>query len=297
LHAIAPKNAEGKTVLSQALTNDDLALIRKSILDKCDALDGAVDGLVSSPAACKFDISLLQCKAGKDPSCLSEPQVSALHKMFAGAKNSKGEQLYTGWAWDAGIGHPANDWRMWKLGNSATDKPNSRHVFLMQDALQGYFITPPDRSLNAFNFDFDKDPARMDAHSWMFDTASDTELKGFKARGGKLLIAHGMADPIFSPFESEDYFKRLQASDGGKDMSRLFQIPGMAHCQGGAATDRWDGLSALVDWVEKGVSPERIEAKGTQVFPGRTRPLCAYPKTAYYSGSGSVEDAASFSCK
>jgi len=297
LMAIAPKGSDGEPVLSQALTNEDLALLRKGILDKCDALDGVVDGLVSNPAACKFDVAALQCKGAKDAACLSQPQVNALSKIFSGATNSKGEALYTGWSWDAGIGHPANDWRNWKLGTSTTAVPNSRHIFLMQDALQGYFVTPPDRSLTALRFDFDKDPARMDAHSWMFDTATDTELKGFKSRGGKLLIAHGMADPIFSPLESEAYFTKLQASNGGKEMSRLFQIPGMGHCQGGAATDSWDGLQAMVDWVEKGQAPERIEAKGTQVFPGRTRPLCAYPKVATYKGNGSIEDAANFSCQ
>jgi pimeloyl-ACP methyl ester carboxylesterase len=297
LAAIAPKNAEGQVILSQALTNDDLSVLRKGILDKCDALDGVTDGIVSNSAACKFDVKALQCRSTKDASCLSEPQVSALTKLFNGPTNSKGEALYTGWYWDAGIGHPANDWRAWKLGTSTTGVPNSRHIFLMQDALQGYFVTPPDRGLMALKFDFDKDPSRMDAHSWMFDTATDTELKGFKARGGKLLIAHGMADPIFSSLESQTYFTKLQASNGGKEMSRLFQIPGMGHCQGGASTDSWDGLQAMVDWVEKGLAPESIVAKGTQVFPGRTRPICAYPKFAVYKGSGSIEDAANFSCQ
>jgi feruloyl esterase len=297
LMAIAPKNAEGQVILSQALTNDDLGVLRKGILDKCDALDGAVDGIVANPAACKFDVKALQCKGTKDAGCLSDVQVGALSKMFSGARNAKGEALYTGWAWDAGIGHPANDWRNWKLGTSTNVVPNSRHVFLMQDALQGYFVTPPDRSLTAINFDFDKDPPRMDAHSWMFDTAADTELKGFKARGGKLLLAHGMADPIFSALESEAYFNKLQQSSGGKEMSRLFQIPGMGHCQGGAATDNWDGLQAMVDWVEKGQAPERIDAKGSQVFPGRTRPLCAYPRVAVYKGTGNIEEGVNFSCQ
>ena len=80
-------------------------------------------------------------------------------------------------------------------------------------------------------------------------------------------------------------------------MSRLFQIPGMGHCQGGAATDSWDGLQAMVDWVEKGQTPELIVAKGTQVYPGRTRPICSYPKFAAYKGSGSLEDASNFSCQ
>ena len=297
LAARAPKNAGGQIILSQALTSDDLGVFRRVILYKCDALDGAADGIVSNSAACKVDVRALQCKGTKDASCLSEGQVSALSKMFAGSKNSKGEALYVGWSWDAGIGHPANDWRNWKLGTSTNAVPNSRHIFLMQDALQGYFVTPPDRSLTALGFDFDKDPARMDAHSWMFDTATDAELKGFKARGGKLLIAHGMADPIFSPKESEAYFNKLHQSSGGKEMSRLFQIPGMGHCQGGAATDSWDGLQAMVDWVEKGQTPELIVAKGTQVYPGRTRPICSYPKFAAYKGSGSLEDASNFSCQ
>jgi pimeloyl-ACP methyl ester carboxylesterase len=297
LMAIAPKGSDGQPVLSRALSNEDLTLMRKSILDKCDALDGVVDGIVSNAAACKFEAKDLQCKSANDVSCLSDVQVSALEKMFSGPKNSNGKALYASWSWDAGIGHPANDWRNWKLGTSTSAIPNSRHIFLMQDALQGYFVTPPDRSLTALSFDFDKDPVRMDAHSWIFDTAADTELKGFKARGGKLLIAHGMADPIFSPLESQTYFTKLQASNGGKEMSRLFQIPGMGHCQGGASTDSWDGLQAMVDWVEKGLAPESIVAKGTQVFPGRTRPICAYPKFAVYIGSGSIEDAANFSCQ
>ncbi|HVQ04654.1 MAG TPA: tannase/feruloyl esterase family alpha/beta hydrolase, partial [Burkholderiaceae bacterium] len=179
-----------------------------------------------------------------------------------------------------------------------TAVPNSRHVFLMQDALQGYFVTPPDRSLSILAFDFDRDPARMDAHDWMFDTEKDVDLAGFRARGGKLLFAHGLADPIFSPDEMVDYYQRLSARHGAAtaDFSRLFLIPGMAHCQGGAATDSWDGLGALVDWVEKGQPPQRIVAHGTTVFPGRSRPLCPYPAYAHYDG-GNVEDAASFSCR
>jgi hypothetical protein len=108
-----------------------------------------------------------------------------------------------------------------------------------------------------------------------------------------------MADPIFSADEMVDYYKRLQTEHGGTtpDFARLFLIPGMGHCQGGAATDSWDGLSALVDWVEKGQAPKQITASGTTVFPGRTRPLCAWPQAAHYNGSGNPEDAANFSCR
>ncbi len=299
LVAVAPKGADGKPIISQALTPEDMQRVSQGVLDACDLQDGVADGMVSNPAACKFDPAVLQCKASKETSCLSAPQVSALTRVFGGAKNSAGQKLYFSWPYDPGVGHPKNDWRAWKLGTSTTAAPNSRHVFLMQDALQGYFVTPPDRTLSVFGFDFDKDPARMDAHSWIFNTGDDVKLAGYKARGGKLLFAHGMADPIFSPHEMVDYYERLTAEHGAgtPDFARLFLIPGMGHCSGGAATDSWDGLQALVDWVEKSVPPRQILATGTTVFPGRTRPLCAYPTYAQYKGSGNIEDAANFSCQ
>lgn len=298
LQAIAPAGADGKPVLSRALSDADLGTLRKGILARCDAGDGVVDGLVSNPAACDFDIAALQCKAGATQDCLAAPQVQALRNIMAGARNRRGEPLYHGWPWDPGIGHPANDWRMWKLGNSPTAQANSAHVMLMQDALQGYFVTPPDRSLSIYQFDFDRDPPRMDAYAWVFNTADDVALAPFKSRGGKLLLAHGMADPIFSAAEVVDYYQRLQTVHGAgtPDFARLFLIPGMGHCQGGAATDRWDGLGALVEWVEKGRAPQQIMAQGTRVFPGRTRPLCPHPQYARYTGKGDTEDGRNFSC-
>ncbi|MEN9537938.1 MAG: hypothetical protein RLZZ126_173 [Pseudomonadota bacterium] len=299
LQAIAPAGADGKPVLSRALTDADLGVLRKGILDACDAQDGLADGMVSNPAACKFDVKRLQCQGPKTDACLAPNQVDALQKMISGPANSAGRSLYTTWPWDAGMGHTANDWRMWKLGNSQTAQANSRHVFLMQDALQGYFVTPPDRSLSIYTFNFDRDPARMDAHSWIFDTDTDVQLAGYKARGGKLLFAHGMADPIFSAHEMLRYYDRLSQAHGPAtpDFARLFLMPGMGHCQGGAGTDSWDGLGALVDWVEQGKAPQRITASGTGVFPGRTRPLCPHPQYAHYKGSGNPEDAANFECR
>jgi Tannase and feruloyl esterase len=207
--------------------------------------------------------------------------------------------LYFSWPWDAGVGHPDNDWRMWKLGNSVTATPNSRHVFLMQDAMKHEFVTPPDPSLSIFTFNFDRDPLRMDAYAWIYNTASDVELKPFKARGSKLIIAHGMADPIFSAHESVDYYQRMQAVHGLaiSEFARLFLMPGMGHCAGGAATDAWEGLESLVSWVEKKQAPDRIVARGTKVFPGRTRPLCAWPGYAHYKGTGDSESAENFECR
>jgi feruloyl esterase len=108
-----------------------------------------------------------------------------------------------------------------------------------------------------------------------------------------------MADPIFSPHDTIDYFARLTAAHGATagDFSRLFLVPGMAHCAGGAATDSMNALSSLVDWVESGKAPARIEAKGTAVYPNRSRPLCPYPQYAQYNGSGDSEAATNYTCQ
>ena len=79
---------------------------------------------------------------------------------------------------------------------------------------------------------------------------------------------------------------------------RLFMVPGMAHCGGGDGTSTFEAFSALVGWVEQKKVPETLPA--AKVANGqtvRTRPLCSYPATAQYKGTGSTDDAANFSCK
>jgi feruloyl esterase len=118
--------------------------------------------------------------------------------------------------------------------------------------------------------------------------------------GGKLLIFHGVSDPIFSANESVRYYNRPVAANHGPvnagAFARLFLVPGMTHCGGGPSTDLYDTLSAMINWVENRNAPDRITATGT-AFPGRSRPLCPYPTSAHYSGKGSVEDADSFVCR
>ena len=117
------------------------------------------------------------------------------------------------------------------------------------------------------------------------------------------MIFHGTADPIFSALESIDYYQRLTRNNGGPEATaawaRLFLVPGMNHCAGGPATDSFDGLAAIVNWVEKGAAPSRIDASarpGASSFAGRTRPLCAFPAYARYTGTGSLDEGANFTC-
>jgi len=299
--SIAPKDAAGAPILGRAFSPGDLELVSRTILATCDADDGVADGMVQRAGRCQFDPSPLQCPGEKADSCLSAPQVAALRRAFAGPVNSSGRRLYVGQPWDPGISAPG--WRQWKLGTSGTATPNAANTTLMGGALANEFLTPPDPGFQIARFDFDRDPARMAAFSAVYDTAGDATLAAFSARGGKLLMFHGVADGIFSALESIDYYERLTRNNGGaqntRAWARLFLVPGMNHCQGGPATDSYDGVAAIVEWVEQGRAPERIPAAApptNRYFPNRTRPLCAFPAYARYSGSGDVERAESFAC-
>ena len=292
---VAPAGSDGKPVLANALTPPQLQRVAREILDRCDAADGLADGLVQD-ALCRIDTARLRCPAAGE-GCLSEPQSQALAEMMTGPRNSRGA-LYFGWPWDPGIAAP--EWRFWTLGTSQTAAPNARHVLLMSGALGHYFATPPDPALTVINFDFERDPARLQAHHALFDTADDVQLEGLRRRGGKLLFFHGLADPIFSAHEMADYQRRLNEAHGAArtaEFARTFMVPGMNHCAGGPATDQFDGLAALQAWVEEGKAPDRVIARGSgMVSPNLSRPLCPWPTMARYDG-GDPNSSASFSCR
>jgi feruloyl esterase len=166
-------------------------------------------------------------------------------------------------------------------------------------SVQGLFSTPYDPAFDEDNLNMARDAPRF-AEVGALNRTDGVLYSSFKQRGGKLLIYTGLSDFAFSPKDLVAYYRRLAEANGGldatRDFARLFLVPGMTHCRGGQALDDFDPLAAVVDWVEQGHAPAQLLATGRS-FPGRTRPLCAYPAETYYKGAGSADDAANFECR
>jgi feruloyl esterase len=266
--------------------------------------------MVQDLKACRFDPSVLTCKEGQNSACLPAAKTQGLRRLFDSTRNSKGEALYSAWPYDPGIAAPG--WRAWRLGTPGVLPYNARNLTLIPGSLAYDFFSPPEKITDVLafvrDFDFDRDPPKLartvDGYEpgLSFETATSVELEAFRARGGKMVFTHGGADPIFSPLDTMAYMDRLRDRFSDADsFARLFLVPGMNHCAGGPSTDKFDALAALDAWVEDGKAPDTILATARATpdvpWPGRTRPLCAYPKVATYKGSGSLEEAASFTCK
>jgi feruloyl esterase len=280
LNQAAPRDASGQPVPAQALSDGDRKVVIDGLLNACDANDGLKDGMIFNTRACTFDPKVLACSASKNDGCLSTQQAAAIEKAFTGPRDSRGVQVYPTFPYDTGItasggGIPG----LLSPGNSP--------------------LGPPNRSLQQ---DVDAEAAvqAANAQAILTDTASWTNLSTFSGRGGKLIFYHGVSDPWFSANDTVQYYEKLGATNGGAQQvlgwSRLFLSPGMGHCAGGQALDNFDLLTAVVDWVEKGTAPASVNATG-RALPGRSRPLCAYPTSAYYKGQGDTQDARSFECR
>jgi len=271
-----------------------LRIVADAVTQRCEALDGDLDGLINDPLACHFDPGVLACTKGRTMSCLTADKVAAIRKVFAGPKDSRGAKLYSDWAFDAGIASPG--WRLWVLG---TDEMPALNVIITPQAINGMALGNAAPPIDILHFDFDRDPARIDGIASALN-ATSTDYARLVAHRGKLLLYTGMSDPVFSANDLIRYFRDVIAANGGSrataEFARLFLIPGMNHCAGGPATDQFDALNAVQEWVEGGRAPDRIIARGA-AFPGRTRPLCPYPQVARFMGSGDAENAASFECR
>ena len=269
---------------------EKLALLHRAVLARCDVLDGVKDDVIEDPARCHFDPASLQCSGEDTTACLTAAQVASAAAAYAPLINprtqvvlfpgvSAGSEL--GWSSELGVMVPV---------------PSTLPTGLFE------FIVFKKKGWDYRTFDVARDlPAAEDVAAELALDAVDADLTAFFERGGKILQYHGWADPGIPAQSSIEYFERVRATVDDEDFDRyyrLFMVPGMDHCSGGAGPDRFDALKTLDAWVETGKPPDSIIASriANDGTVARTRPLCPYPKVALYLGVGSSDDAASFTC-
>jgi hypothetical protein len=309
-----------------AFSRDDMRLVADGVVAQCDALDGAADGSVGAIASCQrtFDIERLACGENGKGQCLKPQQVAALKRSFAGPVDKSGRRLYASWPFDAGLG--SSDWRAWKLESPIPAFAGAPLIATLgAGSLAQVFTTPPtavtgsSQVLLAYlrSFDFDRDAPKIEATTPVYSVSAmdfmaptdwrNPRLAELKAAGGKVIVYHGASDGAFSLQATIDWYDKVRANNGGdvSDFARFYPVPGMTHCDGGPATDRFDAFAALVAWVEQGTAPGSLLASvraNNEELPAswsktRSRPLCDWPKVARYRGVGDVEAAASFVCE
>jgi hypothetical protein len=318
---------------SGVFSDAQLAAAAAHFRKKCDPLDGLADGFVAHPMACRAeeaDFRALACAGGDaaKPDCLSPAQIGVLRAAYDGARDSRGRLIWPGFI----PGHIEPVMRTTYLGVAGAPNPLGRvgsfYASVMANfAFMGYGhqgfprLTGPADELASYpadalgevaRFDFDHDPPRLAPgrsgfHADKIDPkrSDQPNFEAFRRRGGRILLYTGTADPGVQPAGITGFIDRLVAQYGRTEadrMAALFLVPGMLHCRGGEATESFDALGALVEWVEGGPRPARLLARpalGSALFrerPALTRPLCAYPAYARWDGRGEPDRAESFVC-
>ena len=307
-------------------TPPERRLLANAILAQCDALDGLADGMVQATQACqaRFDVQkhVPTCTAQRDGSCLTAAQKSVIAKTFAGGQIPSGTStdgkpiyrpIYSSFTYDTGVA--GSNWTTWKFVNSLELDPLAVGTV--------FRANPGPVSALAANIDTlfaqlrsTSDVYKESSLSFMTPPGHEnpTNLEALQKRGAKMMLYHGVSDPVFSAEDTRQYVERIKTalgSEAADNFVRYYPVPGMNHCSGGPAADQFDMLWPLVSWVELGIAPRAIKAsvRGEGNTGGvntelpkdwsatRTRPLCAYPSVATYKGDGDKESAASFSCQ
>ncbi|HEY1950116.1 MAG TPA: tannase/feruloyl esterase family alpha/beta hydrolase [Bryobacteraceae bacterium] len=297
LHASFLQRFQQGQTLAPLFSPEKAELVSNTLLERCAGKNGGAPGdrFLSNPAACDFKPSQLRCANGNSAPCLSAPEVKVLETMYYGTRNPRTHELiYPGWA----KGSEASLLKGLQKQAEPTKTGSADGVFR--------WVFGP--QWDARTFDFDRDMEKEDAALGPTINALSADLSKFADHGGKLILFHGWADPVVSPYDSILYFDRL------KDHSfvRLFMAPGMSHCRGGPGPDSFgqnavpeggadaagDIVAALDMWVEKGIAPQtliarKLDAHGTLES---ARPLCAYPDVAVYNGAGDAKSEKNYHC-
>ena len=258
-----------------ALSKEQAALVNDLVTRQCDVRR---EGFLNDPRQCKVDFAVLRCAAKQSGSaCLTDAQLKTVATFYDGVKTANGELVFSG----APLSRP--------IAAASTNPDGANGLF---DLVR---IARNDASLDWKTFEVDRDVKLLDEKLGFVD-AVNPDLSKFKARGGKLLLYHGWADPGITAQNTIRYYESVLERMGPEqgDWVRLFMVPGMGHCRGGPGVNGFDSTRAIEQWVEQGVAPTQLEGVGAN---GLTRPLCPYPQAAEYSGSGDTKDGKNWSCK
>jgi feruloyl esterase len=305
--------------LETAFTAAERRTVASAVLTRCDALDGAIDGLIQDSATCQRRFSLRRdvptCTGARDGTCLTQAQKLAIAPIFGGATTSNGERFYSTFPYDSGIS--GNGIPFWEFTAPLVLDSGAVGVIFKVPPAPEALAAGPAFALGA-NIDvllaqlFATDATYAESAMDFMTPPNATDLSELRRRGAKVIVYHGVSDPIFSVDDSEKWYRGLDHDSGGAAASfaRLYEVPGMGHCSGGPSTDQADYITPLVQWVEQGIAPRAIVARARGAgnaggvnaevpadwAPDRTRPLCPYPSIARYRGHGSLESAANFVC-
>jgi feruloyl esterase len=268
------------------LSSEQAALVNDLVTRNCDTLH---EGFLNDPHQCKVDFSTLRCPAGQaGGACLTDAQLETVATFYGGVRNAKRELIFSG----APLGRPISG----RTGNPTAEEVRKQLDAGMNNLFDLVRIARNDSSLDWTTFDVDRDVPVLDQKIGFVD-AVNPDLRKFKAHGGKLLLYAGWADTTITPINTVEYYQSVVKKMGAgetKDFTRLFMVPGMAHCRGGDGPDTFDTIATLETWREKGVTPATIAAKNLK--SGLSRPLCAFPQYAKYRGTGDLKDAANWAC-
>jgi feruloyl esterase len=293
-----------------------LAAIDARVTGRCDAIDGAKDGLVQDPSACPIHAEDLLCRAGETAACLNADQVRVLKSYTSPFRDKQGHVLFGPWAITDLSGVQGFAFNI--IGRTAPDlsdrvsswkdpKAAPRSWVIVKEMLTYWLGLGP----NATVADLDVDPATntigdkflalMEATYAEGNTRDPAQLKPFIAQGRKMILYHGASDPSIPASQSIAFYRELAEQQHGIERTqqnvRLFLVPGMYHCTGGPGPNRFDTLSALEAWVEHGKAPETIQASTRPDSPVQHRlPLCPYPQQARYRGTGEIGDPSNWDC-
>jgi feruloyl esterase len=271
------------------LAPEHVPLIRDAVLAACDAKDGLADGILTDPRKCTWDPAELQCGASQSSgaACLSPAQVETVRRAYSGVKMKDGR--YAAMPLMRG---GESDWVARMVGT-----PNQpRGVNALLGAPFMAYIAVGDPKYDFMTFDPERDFRTLDGGIAAAEVhQQNPNIAPFVNGGGKLLLWHGFNDPGPSPLSTIAYYDAVRAAvPAARDSMRLFLAPGVLHCGGGSGPDRFDTLTALENWVERGVAPASMVA--TKQGSPLSRPLCPYPALPRYKGTGDPNDAASFEC-